>query len=71
MSGASGSLAAVASADVTDGKEYTLGANWKQSELVVLNLNGQSFAALTAQYATLAALVVALEQQVGPRPAAT
>ena len=64
MSGASGSLAAVASADVTDGKEYTLGANWKQSELVVLNLNGQSFAAPTAQYATLAALVVALEQQV-------
>ena len=64
MSGASGSLAAVASADVTDGKEYTLGTNWKQSELVVLNLNGQSFAAPTAQYATLAALVVALEQQV-------
>ena len=64
MSGASGSLGAVASADVADGKEYTLGTNWKQSELVVLNLNGQSFAAPTAQYATLAALVVALEQQV-------
>ena len=31
---------------------------------MVLNLNGQSFAAPTAQYATLAALVVALEQQV-------
>ena len=64
MSGVSGSLAAVASADVTGGKEYTVGTDWKQSELVVLNLNGQSFAAPTAQYATLAALVVALEQQV-------
>ena len=31
---------------------------------MVLNLNGQSFATPTAQYATLAALVVALEQQV-------
>jgi hypothetical protein len=65
LTGSAGSVTTAAAANVTDGKEFTLGAGWNSKDLVVLNLgNGQSFAAATSQYATLALLVAALESQI-------
>jgi len=65
LSGSAGSITNAAATNVTDGKEFTLGAGWNSKDLIVLNLgNGQSFAAATSQYATLALLVAALESQI-------
>ena len=65
LTGSTGSITTAAATNVTDGKEFTLGAGWNSKDLIVLNLgNGQSFAAATSQYATLTLLVAALESQI-------
>jgi Ca2+-binding RTX toxin-like protein len=65
LSGSAGLITTAAATNVADGKEFTLGTGWNSKDLIVLNLgNGQSFAAATSQYATLALLVAALESQI-------